>query len=155
MGGTGCDETKKEHVPWTGQLSTTRWAPVGSSLQDVHDIRGIRHQKSRNRPLTPEEKRALEILNSWTKYDMYEDKNIFHDPGYEIPLPWKDGEPQLEDNREQATHKLNSMFRRFEKDPTYKEAYCNAIQKYLEMGVYKRTLKKWKQWYSIRQRFSK
>ena len=71
--------------------------------------------------------------------------NIFHDPGYEIPLPWKDGEPQLEDNREQATHRLNSMFRRFEKDPTYKEDYSNAIQKYFEMGVYKRTLKKRKQ----------
>ena len=24
MGGTGCDEPKKEHVPWTGQLPTTR-----------------------------------------------------------------------------------------------------------------------------------
>ena len=40
----------------------------------------------------------------------------------------------MEDNKEHATHRLNSLFRRFEKDPTYKEDYSNAIKKYVEMG---------------------
>lgn len=51
--------------------------------------------------------------------------------GYEIGLPWKPGEPILENNKVVAESRLKSLQKRFEKDPKFEEDYYKAIKKYV------------------------
>ena len=42
-------------------------------------------------------------------------------PGHEVPLPWKPGQPQLGNNRQLALQRLASLTKRFAKDPEYEK----------------------------------
>ena len=75
--------------------------------------------------ITPEDQRATNIIEKGTKH---------HTPGYEIPLPWKTNEPNLQNNRAYAIHRLNGLCQRFRREPDYQEDYHQAIQQYLDMG---------------------
>ena len=57
--------------------------------------------------------------------------------GYEVPLLWKENEPQLQNNREVAKKRLEGLQRRFEREPEYEKDYRKAqkaISKYIEDG---------------------
>ena len=77
------------------------------------------------RRITPEDQRAIDIIEKGTKHLT---------PGYEIPLPWKTNEPNLQNNRAYAIHRLNGLCQCFRREPDYQEEYHQAIQKYLDMG---------------------
>ena len=82
--------------------------------------------KTTNTPnYSKDEQRAVDILDQGTRK---------LEKGYEVPLLWKDGEPQLQNNRQVAQKRLEGLQRRFERDPEYEDDYRRAIQKYLEDG---------------------
>jgi hypothetical protein len=54
--------------------------------------------------------------------------------GYEVVLPWKPASPSLPVNRQLVVFRVNSLCKKFEKDPVYKGDYEKAIKKYFKMG---------------------
>ena len=74
---------------------------------------------------TREEEEALKIIQRGTKK---------LEVGYEIGLPWKAGEPRLENNKIVAESRLKSLQKRFEKDPEFEKDYNTAIKKYVTEG---------------------
>ncbi|CAB4034545.1 hypothetical protein M514_27252, partial [Paramuricea clavata] len=72
-----------------------------------------------------DDQRALDILE-------HETRKL--ETGYEVPLLWKENEPQLQNNREVAQKRLEGLQRRFERDPEYEKDYRKAVSKYVEDG---------------------
>ena len=64
-----------------------------------------------------EDQRATDTISEETKHLI---------PGFEIPQQWKEGEPNLGNNRSYAIHRLNSLFPKFKKEPGYQEEYHQA-----------------------------
>ena len=82
--------------------------------------------KTTNAPhYSNDEQRAIDILE-------HETKKL--ESGYEVPLLWKENEPQLQNNREVAKKRLEGLQRRFEREPEYEKNYRKAISKYIEDG---------------------
>lgn len=81
--------------------------------------------------LNEDEKRALDIVETGIRQ---------LEIGYECPLTWKEGEPNLENNRKMAEKAAESNYWRFLKNPEYEEACMKALQKTLDSG-YARKLK--------------
>ena len=75
--------------------------------------------------LTKEEEEAQKIVRRDTRK---------LEVGYEVGLPWKTGEPRLENNKAMAENRLKSLLRRFEKDPDFEKDYDKAIKKYETEG---------------------
>ena len=75
--------------------------------------------------LTKEEEEAQKIVRRDTRK---------LEVGYEVGLPWKTGEPRLENNKAMAENGLKSLLRRFEKDPDFEKDYDKAIKKYETEG---------------------
>ncbi|KFD60548.1 hypothetical protein M514_27252 [Trichuris suis] len=80
--------------------------------------------KSRQK-LAPEDERAKQIVESGSRK---------LEVGFEVPLPWRTGEPNIPNNRPLAEFRLRSLLLRFEKDPVYKADYKKAINNYLSSG---------------------
>ena len=74
---------------------------------------------------TKEEEETLKIVKKETQK---------LEVGYEVGLPWKTGEPRLENNKAMAESRLKSLLRRFEKDPIFEADYDKAIKKYETEG---------------------
>ena len=74
---------------------------------------------------TKEEEEALKIVKKETQK---------LEVGYEVGLPWKTGEPRLENNKAMAESRMKSLLRRFEKDPIFEADYDKAIKKYETEG---------------------
>ena len=60
---------------------------------------------------------------------------------YQVPLPWKDENIQLPDNRVVAIHRLVLLKKRLQRDPELSEAYKKTIDTDLEKGYIKRLTK--------------
>ncbi|KFD48449.1 hypothetical protein M514_10667 [Trichuris suis] len=75
--------------------------------------------------MAPEDELAKQIVESGTRK---------LEVGYEVPLPWRQGEPNLPCNRPLAELRLQALLRRFEKDPSYKADYEKAMDKYQSAG---------------------
>ncbi len=56
------------------------------------------------------------------------------DVGYQVPILWKQNEPQLPDNRLLAEIRLRSLISRLKKDPIIEVKYRRAMQKILNKG---------------------
>jgi hypothetical protein len=54
--------------------------------------------------------------------------------GYEVPITWREGEPNLMCNRRMADDRFKSLLRRFERDPEFEADYRKAMQKNFEKG---------------------
>ena len=54
--------------------------------------------------------------------------------GYEAPILWKEGEPDLADNRALAEIRLRCLISKFRKDPNYEKQYRVAMQKNFDNG---------------------
>ena len=78
---------------------------------------------------SPEEQRAIDIVDSGTRK---------LDVGYEVPIPWKDGEPKFSNNQRVAERRLAALLVRFQRDPEYENAYRAAIGKYVSEGYARR-----------------
>ena len=62
----------------------------------------------------------------------------FKDGRYEVAMPWKDGEPRLDNNYEAAMHRLESQERSLKrKGPQLMEAYNRIFKEYEEKGYIK------------------
>ena len=62
------------------------------------------------------------------------------DIGYQVELPWKEGEPQFRNNRAMAENRLSSLFRRFGRDRDFEKSYRRAVSKYKEEGYVSKIL---------------
>uniref|UniRef100_A0A5S6QAK1 Peptidase aspartic putative domain-containing protein n=1 Tax=Trichuris muris TaxID=70415 RepID=A0A5S6QAK1_TRIMR len=82
-------------------------------------------ERESRQKLAPEDERAKQIVEAGTrKFEV----------GYEVPLPWRIGEPNIPNNRPLAEFRLRSLLLRFENDPVFKADYKMAIHNYLSSG---------------------
>ena len=72
-----------------------------------------------------EERQAVSILDRGTRK---------MDIGYEIPITWREGEPDLINNRRMAEDRFRSLLRRFERDSQFEADYRAAMKKTLDQG---------------------
>ncbi len=54
--------------------------------------------------------------------------------GYEVPIIWKEGEPDLVNNRPMATNRFKSLLRRFQREPNLERDYEVTMKKTLDQG---------------------
>ena len=54
--------------------------------------------------------------------------------GYEVPIIWREGEPNLDSNRQMAENRFRSLLNRFQRQPEFEVDYRAAVQKYLDQG---------------------
>ena len=87
---------------------------------------GFEGQTSNNKPISQEDKRFLKTLED----------GIHHreDGYYEMPLPFRDGEPKLPNNRQTAMHRAHALKRQFEKRPEYLRHYTTFMKEIIERG---------------------
>ncbi|XP_064627878.1 uncharacterized protein LOC135487738 [Lineus longissimus] len=57
---------------------------------------------------------------------------VYKDNRYEVPLPWREGRPELPDNSQMAVQRLASTERRLLREPEVAKAYTATIKQYLE-----------------------
>ena len=53
---------------------------------------------------------------------------------YELPIIWREGEPDLVNNRQMAENRFRSLLRRFERDPAFARDYHSSMQKNFDQG---------------------
>ncbi|XP_045023412.1 uncharacterized protein LOC116935800 [Daphnia magna] len=75
--------------------------------------------------MSESEKQAVQILEAGTRR---------LDVGYEVPITWKTGEPNLSNNRSLAEKRMKSLLRRFYEDPIFEEDYRQAMENNFKMG---------------------
>ena len=75
--------------------------------------------------LTPENQRAVALLEQGLRKLPI---------GYEAPIPWKQGEPQLLDNRTLAESRLRGLANRFRRDSAFAARYRDAMKTNFEDG---------------------
>ncbi|XP_045032663.1 uncharacterized protein LOC123474519 [Daphnia magna] len=81
--------------------------------------------ESQARCLSPDDNRALSIVKERIRK---------LDTGYEVPIIWREGEPNLHNNRLLAENRLKSLLRRFDRNPKFEEDYRRAMQKTFDQG---------------------
>ncbi|XP_074653621.1 uncharacterized protein LOC141907778 [Tubulanus polymorphus] len=74
--------------------------------------------------MSQEDKRALAIMESTVQ--------LTKDGHYEMALPWRHNPPSLPNNRPVATHRLNLLKRKLEKDDSLFSEYVGFIQKMIQ-----------------------
>ena len=60
------------------------------------------------------------------------------DEHYELLLPYRDGNLQLPNNKEQAIRRMQQLKKRFQKDPKFFSSYTKQIEKLILKGYVKR-----------------
>ena len=75
--------------------------------------------------LSVEDRQAVEILERGI---------VKLDVGYEVPITWKDGEPDLPNNRLLAEKRLQGLLRRFQLEPAFEKDYRAAMEKNFSKG---------------------
>lgn len=81
--------------------------------------------KQFEKKLSPDDQKALDLVcKGTTKLDL----------GYEVALPWKDGEPNLANNKSMAIKWFNKSLVQFKADPAYASEYKTALFKYIKDG---------------------
>jgi hypothetical protein len=65
---------------------------------------------------------------------MAEEKTRRLPVGYEVPIIWKEGEPDLVNNRPMAANRFQSLLRRFQREPNLERDYEMTMQKTLDQG---------------------
>ncbi|XP_028411629.1 uncharacterized protein LOC114534388 [Dendronephthya gigantea] len=99
--------------------------PLDVAFKEFWDSESFGTKTSKGQTYSKEERYALDTLEQGTKK---------LEVGYQVPLMWKEGEPQLQNNRHAAVKRLESLQRRFIWDPEYEKDYRKAIHKYIEAG---------------------
>ena len=61
------------------------------------------------------------------------------DEHYELLLPYRDGNLQLPNNKEQAIRRMQQLKKRFQKDPKFFSSYTKQIEKLILKGYVKRS----------------
>ena len=96
-----------------------------SSLNDqIEKMWHIEVDESKNHNLTPNDKKVLE---------MWDQKSEFKDGHWHVPIPWKDGKPNFENNLFIAKHMLFALIKRLKRE-NQKEEYDKAVQKLIDKG---------------------
>ncbi|XP_057376361.1 uncharacterized protein LOC130697472 [Daphnia carinata] len=71
------------------------------------------------------DKQAIDVLESGTRRLTI---------GYEVPITWKVGEPDLPNNRPLAERRLTTLLNRFKEDPAFEQDYRRAMERNFEKG---------------------
>ncbi|XP_057381575.1 uncharacterized protein LOC130704115 [Daphnia carinata] len=75
--------------------------------------------------MSADERQALAILEAGTrKLEL----------GYEVPITWRTGEPNLVCNRLMAQQRLRGLLKRFDRDPAFETDYRVAMKKTIDKG---------------------
>ncbi|KAK3729480.1 hypothetical protein QZH41_019941, partial [Actinostola sp. cb2023] len=83
-----------------------------------------------NTAMSQEDKRALEKMRA---------SILLKDGHYEIGLPWKDGFPDLPDNRLMAEYRLQHLKKKLSREPVLLQKYTAFIEDLLQKGFARRT----------------
>ncbi|XP_057380669.1 uncharacterized protein LOC130703066 [Daphnia carinata] len=75
--------------------------------------------------LSPDNQRAMALVKGKTRKLAV---------GYEVPIIWREGEPDLPNNRAMAVNRFQSLLRRFQHQPELERDYEAAMQKTLDQG---------------------
>jgi hypothetical protein len=75
--------------------------------------------------LSPDNQRAMALVKEKTRRLAV---------GYEVPIIWREGEPDLPNNRAMAGNRYQSLLRRFQHQPVLERDYEAAMQKTLDQG---------------------
>ena len=75
--------------------------------------------------VSPENRRAINMLEKGLRK---------LEVGYEAHILWKEGEPNLPDNRVLAENRLRCLINKFRKDPNYEKQYRMVMQKSFDNG---------------------
>ena len=116
--GTSQKSARAYHL--TGNVKT-----LDAAFQRFWDSESFGTKLTESPTYTKEEERALNTLREGIKK---------LERGYEVPLLWKEDEPNLDNNRHVAEKRLRGLQRRFERDPKFAKDYREAISKYVENG---------------------
>ena len=79
-----------------------------------------------DKPLSYEDRKFIDIVSK--------EIHRSEDGHYEIPLPLKDPDLKLPNNREQALNRLNRLKRKMESDPQYKSDYVAFMNEIIQNG---------------------
>ena len=74
------------------------------------------------------------------------------DDHYEVPLPYRDGNLHLPNNKEQAIRRMQQLKKRFQKDPGFFNSYTKQIEELILKGYAKHSSSnsiKGKTWYLL------
>ena len=82
-----------------------------------------------DKPLTIDEKFALDQLRSNLKYDINTRR-------YTVGLVFKSGQREIRNNYDTALGRLNSLFRKLSKNPVILNEYVNEFASLVKNGIY-------------------
>ena len=102
----------------------------GSIEKDFDNMWTIEHEicKSSESELSLDDRK---VLNLWDEQNVYENNR------YTIPIPWKEGRPNLPNNETQALHRLHSLYTRFQKSCIV-DQYDEQIRHFVDKGYAER-----------------
>ncbi len=129
----------KKPSTWTTQSHMTRTyktehaQEVSDNLRHFWELEAIGIKDGNVRPLTPDEKKAVEIVRS---------TQTLVNGRYEVGVPWKDGEPDFSNNYDMAYSRLQKLESSLRKKTEVAKAYNETISDYLEKDYIKKVSKK-------------
>ena len=122
-----------------------------NSAQDVSVAKLLTEMYSNEFNELAGEKRALSVEDERFLSIMNDNARMVHGH-HQLPLPFRDPQLHLPNNRSQALNRLLSVKRKFEKDPGYKEKYVEKVEAFLAKGFAKKVdvsiRKPGKEWYA-------
>jgi len=119
--GGGSSSEGNVHKTYTEEVTA-------GSAADLIQLMGqdFKEPESHLKSMSQEDKKFLKTL----------EEGIHHreDGFYEMPLPFRNGEPSLPNNRQAALHRVLSLKKQFDKKPQYFQHYTAFMKEILERG---------------------
>ena len=84
---------------------------------------GVRHHQQD--PSSADDRNAMKKLEENTKHI---------DGHYQVPMLWKSNDVRFPDNRQMAKRRLDSLEKRFDREPDFKKLYVQTMNNYIEKG---------------------
>lgn len=98
----------------------------GNIEKDIESMWTIEHE-------TGESSESELSLNDRKVLDLWDEQTIYENNRYTVPIPWKEGKPNLPNNVSQACHRLHSLHRRLQKSGNL-DQYDEQIHKFVDKG---------------------
>ena len=84
---------------------------------------GVRHHQQH--PSSADDRNAMKKLEENTKHI---------DGHYQVPMLWKSNDVHFPDNRQMAKRRLDSLEKRYDREPDFKKLYVQTMNTYIEKG---------------------
>ena len=113
----------------TNQNEAIQPQAPGDILRQFWELESLGIKEHTDQPMTIDDKAAIKLVSQALE---------FKDGRYEVAMPWKDGEPKLDNNFEAAMHRLKSQERSLKRNgPQLMKAYNRIFTEYEKKGYIK------------------